>query len=167
MIKLIVMDVDGTLSDGSIYYDTAGNELKKFSVKDAAGILAAEAVGISCMILTGRESPMVKKRAEELKISYIIQGIKDKEAFLTRFLRENNIAPGDVLYIGDDLNDIRAMRQAGFAGCPADSADEVLELSDYVSRLRGGCGAVRDVIFHFLKTEGVYEKAVSKAYGGI
>lgn len=167
MIKLIVMDVDGTLTDGSIYYNEAGIETKKFSVKDGAGIVAAQAAGIPCMILTGRESWAVKKRAEDLRIQYVYQGIKDKAAFLLDFLHSRGIDAGSMLFIGDDFNDMKAMDMAGLAGCPADAAEEVRKLADYVSESKGGCGAVRDIIFHYLRAEGKYEAAIEGAFGGI
>ena len=170
MIELIVMDIDGTLTDGGIYYseyEHHGIETKKFSVKDAAGILAVQAMGKECMFLTGRESYAVAKRAADLKIKYVYQGVKDKDRFLTDFIKEHNIKAENMMYIGDDLNDIKAMRIAGTVCCPADAADEVISLADYVSRHNGGNGAVRDILFTMLKKEGLYEEAVSKAYGGI
>ena len=170
MIELIVMDIDGTLTDGSIYYSEYKNhgiETKKFSVKDAAGILAAQAMGKQCMFLTGRVSYAVKKRAEDLKIKYVFQGIKNTEQFLTEFINEHNIRPENVLFIGDDLNDIKAMRLVGMVCCPADAADEVIQIANYVSKYNGGNGAVRDILFTLLKKEGLYEEAISKAYGGI
>lgn len=165
MIKLIVMDVDGTLTDGSIYYNDNGIETKKFNVKDAAGILSAQALGKECMLLTGRRSMAVEMRAKDLGIRYVCQGVNNKELFLENFIYEHNVNKMEILYIGDDLNDVKAMKLAGFVGCPADAAIEVIDMADYVSVYNGGCGAVRDVIFRFLKEEGTYQEAISKAYG--
>ena len=167
MIQLIVMDVDGTLTDGSVYYNEAGIETKKFSVKDGAGIVAAQAVGIPCMILTGRESWAVKRRAEDLRIQYVYQGIKDKAGFLQEFLQDRKIDANTILFIGDDFNDMKAMRMAGMVGCPADAAAEVRKLADYISDSKGGYGAFRDIIFHYLRAEGKYEAAIEGAFGGI
>lgn len=164
MIELVVMDVDGTLTDAGIYYSENGIETKKFSTKDAAGILAVQAVGIKCMLLTGRKSYAVKRRAEDLNIQYVYQGVKNKEQFLRSFMQEIGIDKENVLFIGDDLNDIKAMRMVGIVGCPCDAAEEVLNIADIVAVNKGGYGAVRDILFHILKQEGIYEEAIAKAY---
>lgn len=166
-MKLIVIDVDGTLTDGSIYYTENKIEIKKFNVKDAAGILAAQAVGIPCMILTGRESYAVKRRAEDLKIQYVEQGVKDKLSYLDKFINEKGIGYSDVLYIGDDLNDLSAIRKCGYTACPFDATEEIKDEVDYISINKGGYGAVRDSIFHFLKIIGKYDEAISLTYSGI
>lgn len=167
MVKLIVLDVDGTLTDGGIYYSESGNEIKKFNTKDAAGILACQAIGIECMILTGRKSKAVEKRAGDLQIKYVYQGIADKMTFLLDFIMEHGWDLQEVLYIGDDLNDVKCMNIAGVVGCPADAPPEILQKADYIASHRGGYGAVRDVLFSYLKDNGLYDIAVSKAYGGI
>lgn len=167
MIKIIVVDIDGTLTDGGIYYGNSELEIKKFNVRDAAGVLGAEAVGIDVMFLTGRESDAVARRAYDLKVKYCVQGISNKCDYLDRFLRENRIDSQDVLYIGDDLNDLAVMKKVGHAACPADAADEVIDVCEYVSSQKGGYGAVRDIIFHYLKEMHIYEEAISRAYGGI
>lgn len=164
MIKLIVMDVDGTLTDGGIYYSESGSEIKNFNSKDAAGILACQAIGIDCMILTGRTGKAVERRAEDLHIKYVYQGITDKMAFLLDFLKEHKMDLQDVFYIGDDLNDIKCMNIAGVAGCPADASPEILLRADYIASHNGGHGAVRDVLFSYLKDNNLYDDAISKAY---
>lgn len=167
MIKLIVLDVDGTLTDGGIYYSESGIEIKKFNSKDAAGILACQAIGIDCMILTGRKSAAVTRRAKELHIKYVYQGITDKMDFLLEFLKEQKMDLQEILYIGDDLNDIKCMNIVGVAGCPADASPEILMRADYIASHNGGHGAVRDVLFSYLKDNNLYDDAISKAYGGI
>lgn len=146
MIKLLIMDVDGTLTDGGIYYDDAGHEMKKFYVKDGTGIRIALENGIECMILTGRESACVKRRGEELGISYICQGITDKQAFLQNFMKEKGLSGEDIAYIGDDVNDLECMQLVKFRGCPADAAKEVKNTVEYICQKAGGCGAVREFI---------------------
>lgn len=167
MIELIVMDVDGTLTDGSIYYSEDKTEIKKFNVKDAAGILACQAVGKKCMLLTGRESYAVERRAKDLHIAFVFQGIKDKKAFLLNFADENGYVKEEILFIGDDLNDLSAMKIVGRTGCPANAADEVKQFSEFISAYNGGDGAVRDILFQLLKEEGRYEEAIANAYGGV
>lgn len=150
-IKLIVLDVDGTLTDGGVYIDSNGVETKKFNIKDGAGIVLAEKAGIDFMILTGRESYCVERRAEELKIKYVFQGIIDKFSYLKSFLHENNIDPEEVAYMGDDVNDLECMSYVGFTACPADAVKRVRETVDFVSQFNGGFGAVRDLCDMFIK----------------
>lgn len=165
MIKLFVIDVDGTMTDGGIYYDEHGNETKKFCTKDAAGFFAAKQVGIKTMILTGRECAATTRRMQELKADYIFQSIKDKVSYLKKFMEDNNIRKEELAYIGDDLNDLPPMSLAGYIGCPADSCTEIKEIASYVSPVKGGSGAVRDVIEHYLREQGLWDKAVKTVYG--
>lgn len=163
--RLFVFDVDGTMTDGGIYYDENGNEMKKFCTKDAAGFFAAREAGIRIMVLTGRECGATTRRMQELKVDYLYQNVKDKVSFLDNFMKEHNIEKGEAGYIGDDLNDIPAMNLCGFVGCPKDSCQEVIERANYVSKVCGGHGAVRDVIEHILRTEGIWTSSVNKVYG--
>lgn len=164
-IKLIVVDVDGTLTDSGIYYDENGNEIKKFSTRDAAGFFSANKVGIKTMVLTGRECAATKKRMEELKVDYLFQNVKEKAAFLKQFMDENKLDKSDVAYVGDDLNDLISMRLCGYIACPADSCKEVKKIAHYVSPIDGGYGAFRDVIEHILTETGEWEDVVSEVYG--
>ena len=125
MIRLLVLDVDGTLTDGGIYYDSTGNELKKFGVKDGAGLVLARTAGIRVMICTGRECEAVRRRAADLKITDIYQNVPHKADFLQNFFAENGYAREEIAYCGDDLNDLAAMALCGFVACPADAAPEV------------------------------------------
>lgn len=163
-MKLIIIDVDGTLTDGSIIYDENGNELKKFSVKDAAAFFAAKEAGIKTMVLTGRECKATQRRMEELKVDYLFQNIKNKTEFLQTFCKEHQLQRNDLGYIGDDLNDLEAMTMCGFVACPSDACIEVKERSNYVSAIKGGYGAVRDVIEHYLREKGLWEETVNKVY---
>ena len=122
MIRLLVLDVDGTMTDGGVYYDSTGNELKKFAIKDGAGIVLARAAGMQVMICTGRECEAVRRRAQDLHIDYLFQNVHDKAAFLSRFMAEHSLTKQDVAYCGDDLNDLTAMALCGFVACPADAA---------------------------------------------
>ncbi len=121
MIRLLVLDVDGTMTDGGVYYDSTGNELKKFAIKDGAGIVLARAAGMQVMICTGRECEAVRHRAQDLHIDYLFQNVHDKAAFLSRFMAEHSLTKQDVAYCGDDLNDLTAMALCGFVACPADA----------------------------------------------
>lgn len=162
--KILVVDVDGTMTDGGVYFDMNGNELKKFCTKDAAGFFAAKQCGIKTMVLTGRKCAATMRRMKELNVDYVYQGITNKVDFLIKFMAENNISKNQLIYIGDDLNDFSAMKLAGFVGCPADSCAEILNISDYVSVKNGGEGAVRDIIEHILREAGAWESAVKEVY---
>lgn len=163
-IQYLVIDVDGTMTDAGIYYDEQGNELKKFCTKDAAGFFAAHTAGIKIIVLTGRECAATTRRMTEMKVDYLFQNVKDKKSYLETFMEEKNIEKKELAYIGDDLNDLPPMSLAGFVGCPADSCKEVRKAADYISSVKGGYGAVRDVIEHILRESGEWESAVSKVY---
>ena len=165
MPKFLIIDVDGTLTDGGIYYDSHGNEMKKFNTKDGAGFFIAKAAGIKLIILTGRESKATLRRMTELKADIIQQNVKDKTAWLKEYMQKSDIAKNEIGYIGDDVNDLSPMRLCGFVGCPADACKEVKALADYVSPINGGHGAVRDCIEHILTESGEWNKYVSIAYG--
>ncbi len=164
-IKLLVVDVDGTMTDAGIYYDQNGNELKKFCTKDAAGFFAARRVGMKIMVLTGRESEATTRRMTEMKVDYLYQNVKNKVKFLMKFMEENDIKKEELGYIGDDLNDLPSMLLAGYVGCPADSCSEIKEIANYVSPVKGGYGAVRDVIEHILRETNQWSDAVASIYG--
>lgn len=164
-IKYWVFDVDGTMTDGSVYYDEHGNELKRFNTRDAAGFFTAHEAGMKIIIITGRECEATKRRMEEMKVDYLYQKIKDKYHFLQDFMKEQGIEKSQLGYIGDDLNDLPAMELAGFVACPADACDEVMQRADYISNCKGGYGAVRDGVTYVLKQRGIWEKCYKKAYG--
>lgn len=164
-IKYWIIDVDGTMTDGGIYYDMHGNETKKFCTKDAAGFFAAQNSGMRVMVLTGRECAATERRMKELHVELLYQNIKNKAEFLKKFMETNSISSNEIAYIGDDLNDIPPMRMAGFIGCPADSCKEVREIADYISEKNGGCGAVRDIIEYALRKLGLWDRAVGAVYG--
>lgn len=163
-IKFFVIDVDGTMTDSGIYYDEHGNETKKFCTKDAAGFFAAHVVGMEIMVLTGRECYAVTRRMKEMSVEYICQNVKNKKEYLLSFIQEKGIKKEEIGYIGDDLNDLAPMSLAGFVGCPADACDEIKQIADYVSNVRGGYGAVRDILCYVLKQRNEWNKAIAKVY---
>lgn len=164
-IKYLVIDVDGTMTDGGIYYDEHGNESKKFCTKDAAGFFVAKQSGIQIIVLTGRECEATSRRMKEMQVDFLFQNIKDKVSFLKNFMKEHKIKKNEIGYIGDDLNDLASMQLTGFVGCPADSCEEVIRMADYVSKKRGGYGVVRDVVETLLKNVGQWDDAVKEVYG--
>ena len=152
-IKLFVMDVDGTLTDGKIYIGNKGEIMKAFNSKDGYGIkdlLPRINGGVTPIVITGRTSKIVEFRCQELAIKYLYQGEKDKTSKLLNILSELELNYNNVLYIGDDDNDLEVMRSikygGGLIGAPNDASNAVKMISDYICSLNGGNGAVRELI---------------------
>ena len=146
MIKLIVLDVDGCLTDGSIFYSDEWIESKTFNVKDGLGIATWIKMGNHIAIITGRKSKIVQNRAEELGVQHLYQGIKDKHIVLKKIVEKLNINFDEVAVIGDDLNDFNMLRLAGKSFTPNNGVDEIKEMVDTVLKKNGGDGAVREMI---------------------
>ena len=144
-IRLLVMDVDGVMTDGKITYTSDGQELKSFNIKDGLGIKRAQASGIETAIITGRTSPMVERRARELGITHLVQGREDKLAALSGLVGQLNLSLHQVAYIGDDLPDLTAIEAVKLGACPADAATEVKSKANWVSTRSGGDGCVREL----------------------
>lgn len=164
-VKVMVLDVDGVLTDGSIVYDSEGRELKCFNIRDGHGIRMALRAGWKVVIMTGRSSPAVARRASELGVDIVLQGVQDKAAALETLLREQSWSPEEVAYVGDDLPDVPAMRKVGFPVAVSDAVAEVVEAAAYVTSLPGGRGAVREVVEFILKASGRWENAEGKFLG--
>lgn len=146
-IRALVMDVDGTLTDGGIYMGDDGEIMKRFDVKDGYAIrVLLPQMGVIPIIITGRQSEIVFRRCKELGIKRIVQGSTDKWPQLRMIMEEEQIALEEVAYIGDDLNDFECMSKVGVKGCPSDAANEIKEISDYVTEHVGGKGAVREFV---------------------
>ena len=157
MIKLVLLDIDGTLTDGGIYRGNNGEELKRFNVKDGYVIVNAQKLGVEFGIITGRKSELVEIRAKELKIKYLYQGISEKTVILEEIIKKDSLSKEEIAYMGDDLNDLLIMKQVGLSGTPKDAVDEVIQVADFVSKKNGGSGAVREFIEHILKKDGKWE----------
>ncbi|WP_435980509.1 KdsC family phosphatase [Psychrobacter sp. DM4] len=160
-VKLLIMDVDGILSNGQIIYDANGTETKAFSVQDGVGVKSLSRYGILTAIITGRSSPMVDKRANEMGVKYVVQGRDDKLVALNELLGmldpTLDITAADCAYMGDDLPDIKAMQTVGFAATVPNAHSEVINRSDMVTTCSGGTGAVREVCDLILKGHGHYQ----------
>ena len=164
-VKLLVLDVDGILSNGQIIYDANGIETKAFSVQDGVGIKSLARYGILTAIITGRSSPMVDKRAQEIGIDYVVQGRDDKLMALTELLasmKDLNISAADCAYMGDDLPDIKALQTVGFAATVPNAHSEVINRCDIVTTRAGGYGAVREVCDLILKGHGHYQDFIAQ-----
>ena len=150
----LLLDVDGVLTDATIWYDDQGREWKGFSSKDGLIIKVLVRLGVPVGLITGRSSPVVDKRGEELGISFIRQGIEDKGEVLNEFAKAYNLSPETIIYVGDDLNDWRAMKLAGLVACPADAASDIRYRADWVLATLGGQGVVRELGEEWLKALG-------------
>lgn len=143
---MLVMDVDGTLTDGRIYMGATGEMIKAFDVKDGYGIVQLRKRGIVPVIITGRNSDIVSRRAEELGITEVYLGVSDKLQKLKDIAESYNCSPDQIAYIGDDLNDLECICYCGVTACPADAVEEVKALAGYVCKNQGGRGAVREFV---------------------
>jgi 3-deoxy-D-manno-octulosonate 8-phosphate phosphatase (KDO 8-P phosphatase) len=159
-IKLIILDVDGVMTDGRIILDNNGNELKAFHVRDGHGIKMAIKAGLRIAIITGRQSRIVEIRAEELGIQDVYQGVKDKRMAYENLLGKYGLKDEEVAFMGDDIVDIPLMKRVGLAAAPIDADELTAREADFVSNKRGGVGAVRDFIEFVLKASGKWTSLI-------
>lgn len=162
MIKLVVLDVDGTLTDGRLYMDDKDNCLKAFDVKDGFAIAQWIKLGGIVAIITGKTSEIVRRRKEELGIQELAQGVGNKVIELKKLLDKYGLSYEEVAYIGDDINDLGVMRKVGFSASPKDAVPEVLERVDYIATKNGGRGAVREIFEKLMKENGMWEKVLDR-----
>jgi 3-deoxy-D-manno-octulosonate 8-phosphate phosphatase (KDO 8-P phosphatase) len=158
-VRLIVLDVDGVLTDGTVAVSDTGSESKSFYIRDGAAIVVSQRVGLRVALLSGRPSGATTRRAQELGIPLVLQG-GDKREQYERILRETGLSDAAVAYMGDDLLDLPVFARAGLAGAPADAAAEVLEAAHWISRFGGGRGAVRDFAELILRAQGQWFRIV-------
>lgn len=151
--KLILTDIDGVWTDGGMYYDQDGMELKKFHTYDSAGVLFAHHLGIPVGILTGENTDIVKRRADKLKVDYLYLGCKDKVAMAEELCSQLGIAMADVAYIGDDINDMALLKLVGWAGVPSSAPEYVKGLANVHLMKKGGEGVFREFVEEILSTE--------------
>ena len=161
-ISLLLLDVDGVLSDGSLIYMENGVESKTFNTQDGLGIRLVQKGGVDVGIITARQSPMVQKRGEELDMKYICQGAKNKLEAFKDIMEQAGIKPYQVCYMGDDLIDLSLLSRVGLAACPANAVDEVKEICHFVTARTGGNGAVRQTCELILRAKGRYEELVQQ-----
>jgi len=158
MIKLLVFDVDGCLTNGNIIYGSNNEEHKSFNVKDGLAIASWSRLGLKSAIITGRNSKVVERRAKELKITHLHQGIKDKKTLLEEILKEENLKWENVAAIGDDLNDYGMLNKVGWSFTPNNGASQIKKIVKTVLNADGGAGAVREMIEMIIKEENLEEE---------
>jgi 3-deoxy-D-manno-octulosonate 8-phosphate phosphatase (KDO 8-P phosphatase) len=164
-VELLLMDVDGVLTDGRIWFVPSGDrleEVKSFSVADGAGIALAHRAGLATGIISGRSSRIVVERARELDIDEVHIGIRDKSAALDAVARSRSISPDHMAFVGDDVVDLPAMRRVGLPVAVANASEDVKPHAAYVTSARGGEGAVREVIELILKAQGKWDSLVGE-----
>ena len=144
-VRLLSLDVDGVLTDGHLYYGPDGAEMKAFHVQDGSAMKALSATGVQLAIVTGRRSEAVERRAAELNVQHVHQGVADKAAVLAELAKATGLAAEHIAHAGDDLPDLAAFDACGLAFAVADAHPTVRERADYVTRLPGGHGAVREI----------------------
>ncbi len=147
-IKLLLCDVDGTLTDGGMYYSAEGDVMKRFYVRDGMGLRLLQQTGVKVGIVTSEMTPIVEQRARKLHLDYLVQGVgfEEKVAAVCKICRELGITMREVAYIGDDVNDIDLLKAVGFHACPADAIPEVLQIEKIsIMQHNGGAGAVREL----------------------
>ncbi len=163
-IRAVVLDVDGVLTDGSLYYGVRGETLKRFFARDGFGIKMAQEQGLRVAVLSGRVAAPLKARLGDLGVApeLIIQGSRDKAADLERLAVALDLSMEELAFVGDDIPDLPALRSAGLAACPADAAPEVRRLCHLVCKARGGNGAVREVIETILIAQGRWTEVLRR-----
>lgn len=162
-IKLLLLDVDGVLTDGGIYIDDRGIETKRFDVRDGQGITLLRRAGIEVGFVTGRSSKLVRVRARELGVSIIHQGVRNKADAYQRIKQKSRLEDESVAYVGDDIADVPILRRAGLAIVVRDAWYGVRPYADYVAQAEGGRGAVREVCELLLKAQDLWKK-LTKPY---
>jgi len=159
-IRLMIFDVDGVLTDGRLWYASDGTELKAFHSFDGLGVKLLSQNGVRCAILSGRESPAVAQRAEELGIEHVMQGVEDKRRGFRQILARVRLKAAAAGFMGDDLVDIPVLRRCGFACVPKEAPEHVRHNAHYIPLSAAGSGAVRDVCEFILKAQGKLERAL-------
>jgi 3-deoxy-D-manno-octulosonate 8-phosphate phosphatase (KDO 8-P phosphatase) len=159
-IKLLLLDVDGVLTDGRIVVHADGTESKAFSIRDGSAIVWAQRAGLAVGLLSARTAPATAVRAAQLGITTVVQGSANKLAGYEQILSRAGLVDDEVGYMGDDLQDLPVLRRAGFSAAPADAAPEVRRAVQWVSTSGGGRGAVRECIEHVLRAQGQWHAAV-------
>jgi len=144
-VELVLIDVDGVLTDGGRYYSKSGEELKKFHVRDGMGVTLLLRNGIKTGIITKEKSPITKKWARDMNINLVYSGIKKKEEMLEKICRDFSIIKENIAFIGDDVNDLELMKKVGFSALPSDGVDSAKKVVDYICKKKGGEGVLREI----------------------
>ena len=160
--KLVITDIDGVWTDGGMYYTAEGDAMKRFSVKDGWGVLFLRMLDVPVAIMTGENTPIVKKRAEKLKVQHCYLGVSNKLVMANELCSELGIQLSDVAFIGDDINDIQLLRAVGFSASPSNTPDYIKREVNYVTTAHGGFGAFREFVEKILDNCGLLEEVLHR-----
>jgi len=163
-VKLLALDVDGVMTDGRLIYHDDGTESKAFDVRDGHGIKMLKHTGIETVIVSGRSSPLVEKRAADLGINEVVQGVRDKVPILEKLLSERGLRFEEVAFVGDDVVDLTVMNRVGFAVAVADASEYLFDTAHYVTLAPGGRGAVREVAELILGVQEKWKEVASEYF---
>jgi 3-deoxy-D-manno-octulosonate 8-phosphate phosphatase (KDO 8-P phosphatase) len=163
-IKLMLFDVDGVLTDGSIVYNENGNEIKVFNVKDGLGIRLLMKANIQVGIVSGRSSEALRHRCQNLGITLVYEGVRDKGTLLDEIVETTGYHSEEIAFMGDDLPDLPIMRKVGLSIAVADAHEVVIAQADMTTRANGGCGAVREVCEEILKSQGYWKNLMEQLF---
>lgn len=152
-IKIFVFDVDGTLTPGTLFFGADGEAYKEFHVRDGMALGILHRLGYITGFITGRNSDIVRVRAHELKVDFLLMGVTNKEMALKTILHQYHAQFEEVAFMGDDLNDLPLLKKVGVSGCPSDACEENIAAVDFVSRYPGGAGAAREFVEGILKSQ--------------
>lgn len=158
-VNTLIFDYDGVMTDGTVYMDSNGDPLRTSNVKDGYALQLAGKQGFHLAVISGAVVTNITKRLNMLGVSDVYTGIPDKVVKLEEYMAQYGLKPEQIVYVGDDIPDIKVMRRVGVAACPADAAPEVREICHYISERRGGQGCVRDIIEKTLKLQGKWMTA--------
>ncbi len=161
-IKMLILDVDGVMTDGRVIMDDSGREIKNFDVRDGHGIKLIQRYGIRVVLLTGRKSEVVLHRARDLEIKEVYQKVFNKKEVLVKILKKNKLTAAEAAFIGDDVIDIPVLKAVGFSAAVADALDVVKKSVDYITQNKGGRGAVREVCDMLLQAQGKWPEIAAK-----
>jgi len=164
-VRLLVTDVDGVLTDGSVYVDDNGVVSRRFSVRDGVAFELARAVGLTIAVISAKDCGSIRKRLEELRVDAVELGVSDKAAAVESLAASRGVGLDETCYIGDDLNDLSAMRIVGYSITVPSAPGELKEIADHVTASEGGGGAFREAVEHLLCGMGVYEDAMARLSG--
>ena len=160
--KLIITDIDGVWTDGSMYYDQTGNEWKRFHTYDSAGVLFAHVQNIPVAIITGEDTDIVARRAKKVKVDYLFQGIKDKVGVVENLIKELGINFEECAFIGDDINDVLLMRKVGWSAATNNAPEYIQKEAHYITKKKGGDGAFREFVEHILIKNNMLENVFNQ-----
>lgn len=161
-IKLLILDIDGILTDGRIIYDNRGNELKFFDVQDGFGIVLLKRIGIDTIIMTAKKSRVVTRRARDFNVKHIYQNCFDKLATFQDILKKFRVSSDEICFVGDDLIDIPVMKRVGLAASVPNAVDETKEAAHYITKRTGGRGAVREICDLIIKTQDKWQDVMGR-----